>query len=70
MEDQHTLVMAMAKMWPSGESWRGNGRWCGHPERLATLGGHHSTLGGWSPWEAGTGGEKQSTNVADAGGGG
>ena len=21
MEDQHTLVMAMTKMWPSGESW-------------------------------------------------
>ena len=36
------------------------------PEQLATLGGHHSTLGGWPPWEAGTGGEKQSTDAADA----
>ena len=36
------------------------------PEQFATLGGHHSTLGGRPPWEAGTGGEKQSTDAADA----
>ena len=47
MEDQHTLVMAMTKMWPSGKSWQGNGRWRGF---LSSLPPWEVTT---PPWEVG-----------------